>query len=54
MRRKNPEGTKLLTVRVPPELHRRLKVKAAEMGTTVADTVNRLIEQWLNDKAKKV
>ena len=54
MRRKNPEGTKLLTVRVTPELHRRLKVKAAEMGTTVADTVNRLIEQWLNDNAKKV
>lgn len=54
MKKKAPEDTKLLTVRVTAELHRKLKVKAAEDGTTVAHTVNVLVEQWLKDKAKKV
>lgn len=51
---KKAAGIKQMTIRVPAEVHRLLKVKAAEDGTTVAHTVNVLVEQWLKDKAKKV
>jgi len=34
-----------LTIRIPEELHRELKVKAAEQGKTMAYVVERLIKR---------
>ena len=38
---------KMMTVRVPPEVHRALKIRAAEEGKTVAVIVEGLIRQYL-------
>ena len=41
--------TKRITVKVPEELHRRVKVKAALLGRSVSDIVRAYLEQWASD-----
>jgi len=41
------QKTKNLNIRIPEELHRELKVKAAEQGRTMAYVVERLIKAFL-------
>ena len=38
--------TKRITVNVPEELHRRVKVKAALLGRSVSDILRTYLEQW--------
>jgi len=40
---------KMLTVRTPEELHRALKMKAAEEGQTVASIIEELIRRYLQE-----
>jgi len=39
-----------LTIRIPEELHRELKVKAAEQGKSMAFVVERLIKAFLQSQ----
>lgn len=41
-----PVALKRLTIDVPADLHRRLKVKAAAEGVKMADLVRHWIEEW--------
>ena len=41
------QKTKNLNIRIPEELHRELKVKAAEQGKSMAFVVERLIKAFL-------
>lgn len=41
--------TKRITVNVPEELHRRVKVKAALLGRSVSDILRTYLEQWASD-----
>lgn len=43
---------KMLTVRIPVEVHRALKVRAVETDTTVAVIVESLIRQFLNGRVR--
>ena len=43
---------KMLTTRIPVELHRALKIHAAETGRTVSVIVESLIRQLLRGKVK--
>ena len=36
-----------MTVRIPEELHRRVKAKAALQGTTITSVVKDLLERWV-------
>ena len=45
--------TKSLTIRIPEELHRALKVKAAEHGKTMSVVVERLIKAFLKSSDPK-
>lgn len=47
MKTKPPLNLKLLSVRVPEEVHRALKIRAAEDGRSVAVIVEGLIRQFL-------
>lgn len=38
-----------LTVNLKPELHKRVKVKAALEGVTVSDMVRQWLEEWVNE-----
>ena len=38
-------------VRVPVDLHRRVKIRAAKEGLSLREIVKRLLEQWLSRKA---
>lgn len=38
-----------MTIRVPEELHRRVKAKAALQGTTITKVVREFFEQWLEE-----
>ena len=38
---------KMMTVRVPPEVHRALKIRAAEEGRSMAETIERLIREYV-------
>lgn len=40
-------------IRIDPELHRRLKVRCAELGSTMRDFVEKLIREALNDQKQK-
>ena len=42
-----PPGSSIVTVPLSPELHRRLRIHAAEEGRTIKWIVTRLIEQHL-------
>lgn len=39
-------------IRIDPELHRRLKVRCAEVGSTMREFVEKLIRQALDKKDK--
>jgi len=43
---------KMLTTRIPVELHRALKIHAAETGKTVSVIVESLVRQMLRGKVK--
>lgn len=47
MKTKQPNTNKQLVVRVPEEVHRALKVRAAEKGKSVAVIVEGLIREYL-------
>jgi hypothetical protein len=34
---------------VPADMHRKLRIKVASEGTTIAEVGRRLLEQWLKD-----
>ena len=42
-----PEGQRRLTINVSHEMHRQLKVLAAEQDTTITDILTRLVEKEL-------
>ena len=37
------------TIRLPEELHRRVKAKAALQGTTITAILKELLEKWVKD-----
>jgi plasmid stability protein len=43
------EREKRITVKVPEELHRKVKVKAALVGKSVSDILREYLEQWASD-----
>ena len=47
MKTKPKVNWKLLTVRVPVEVHRALKVRAADEGRSIAVIIEGLVRQWL-------
>ena len=47
------EGQKMLTVEVPIELHRRAKVRAAELGTDLRSLVIEGLERVLAERKPK-
>ena len=38
---------KRLTIDIDPPLHRRLKARAAQEGTTIADVARQLLQEWV-------
>lgn len=47
-------NTRMIHVRIPEDLHKRLRIRIAEMGTTIQDWVAMLIRNELNhQKAQK-
>lgn len=38
---------KLLMVRLPDEMHKRLRVRAAELGVPMSEIVRELLDAWL-------
>ncbi len=44
-----PEISARLSVRIPPELHRRLRVAAAVNDTTIQALVIQALDEWLGD-----
>jgi hypothetical protein len=47
MRGDKVKDSKRLTVDVPPDVHRALKVKTAERGTSIAEVVRTLVTEWI-------
>jgi predicted HicB family RNase H-like nuclease len=47
MKTKPPDHLKTLVARVPKEVHRALKIRAAEEGKSIAVTVEGLIREYL-------
>ena len=45
-----PEGSTIVTVPLDPELHRRLRIHAAEEGRTIKWIVTKLIKEHLEPK----
>lgn len=43
------EATKVLYVRMPEAMHRRLRVAAAERGRAIAELVREAVEQYLDE-----
>ena len=41
---------KLVTTRVPEELHRAVKVKCAELDLTMSQVIRRYLRAWVNDE----
>lgn len=39
-----------LTVRIPEELHKKLKIKSARTSKTIKDIVTELIEEYLKEE----
>lgn len=46
------EGRKT-TIHLPEELHRRVKAKAALLGTTITAVVREYLEHWVEDWPKE-
>jgi predicted HicB family RNase H-like nuclease len=44
---------KMLTVRIPEELHKALKVKCAIEGVDMGSVITQLIESYVKEKPKK-
>lgn len=44
------EAIKQLTLRMPAELHMRLKIVAAKEGKTIQEILNGLTEAWVSKK----
>lgn len=44
--KKAPEKMKRLTIDIEPALHKRLKARAAEEDTSIADVARRLLQEW--------
>ena len=42
---KRPEKLKRLTIDIPAELHRKIKLKAVQEGETIAQQIRRLLEE---------
>lgn len=42
-----------INVRIPPELKRRVKAKAALQGKTLSDVVRELLEAWVGEDFKQ-
>ena len=42
------ENKKQLTIRVSADLHRRVKVKAAEDGVSISEVIRRKLEGWVD------
>jgi predicted HicB family RNase H-like nuclease len=42
-----------LTVRIPRELHKKVKVKAAQQGRPISAIVRELLEEWLKEEESK-
>ena len=40
---------KLLMVRLPDEMHKRLRVRAAELGVPMSEIVRSLLDAWLDE-----
>lgn len=49
MPRQGPQGLKRLTLDLSPEMHRGLKVRAAEAGVTMVDLIRHLLADVLDD-----
>ena len=47
---KRPDGTRMVHVRLAPELHRRLRVVVAAEDTSVQEWVARVIEKAVEEK----
>ncbi|RMF86533.1 MAG: hypothetical protein D6736_14885 [Nitrospinota bacterium] len=43
--KKRPEKLKRLTIDIPAELHRKIKLKAVQEGETIAQQLRRLLEE---------
>lgn len=41
---------KMLMVRLPDEMHKRLRVRAAELGVPMSEIVRELIDVWLDEQ----
>ena len=39
---------KLMSFRVPAELHRKVKIKAARLDVTVSQVVRRILREWVS------
>jgi plasmid stability protein len=46
----NDKNRKPLVINLPADLHKDLKVRAAEIGTDMTSIVIDLIQQWIKDK----
>ena len=44
-----PEWEKRITVKVPEDLHRKVKIKATYLGKTISDVVREFLEQFVED-----
>jgi predicted HicB family RNase H-like nuclease len=42
---------KQINVRIPDELHRAVKMKAASQGRSMAEIIKEFLEQWVKDDA---
>jgi predicted HicB family RNase H-like nuclease len=40
---------KQVVVRIPADLHRRVKVKAARLGVTITSVIRSLLEEWVDE-----
>lgn len=39
----------ITTIRLPEDLHRRVKAKAALQGTTITSVIKEFLEQWVEE-----
>ena len=47
-------GERRTTIRLPEELHRRVKAKAALQGTTITAIVREYLEKWVEEDPPEV
>jgi predicted HicB family RNase H-like nuclease len=47
MKTKDPNAWKRMSLRLPPEVHRALKVHVAEEGGSMTETIERLVREYL-------